>query len=185
MKKILFMCTLIILVGFGTANAAQITFDLDPMGDIMLGDSLTMDIFSTGWTSAAGLVGGTVFVSYDPTVLKVTSASVTEPDFGVPRLYWDTKSETDSGTQVRLGFSNLAFPTVTSDFMVGMILFEAIGVGTSGLILTTENFVAGGQVVPFEGSSGSVNVNAVPIPSTIILLGGGLIGLIGLRRRRS
>ena len=32
--------------------------------------------------------------------------------------------------------------------------------------------------------NGGINVNAIPIPSTIVLLGGGLIGLAALRRRR-
>jgi hypothetical protein len=35
----------------------------------------------------------------------------------------------------------------------------------------------------FDGSG--VTFNQVPIPSAILLLGGGLIGLVGLRRRKS
>jgi len=187
MKKIIFLCALMVLIGFGSANAAQIKFDLDPMGDLMVGDALQMNIFSEGWNDANGLVGGTVLVGYDPGILKFTSASITAEDFTIPRLYWDTRSASDNGTgQVRLVFSNIAFPLVTTDFLVGMVVFEAIGLGRSGLILTTENFANAAGALPdgtFIGSQGGVNV--VPIPSTIVLLGGGLLGLVALRRRRS
>jgi hypothetical protein len=36
----------------------------------------------------------------------------------------------------------------------------------------------------WEGGNQTVNVSAVPIPSTLLLLGGGLAGLLGLKRRK-
>lgn len=188
MKKWLFLPVLILLlVGFGTANAAKITFDLDPGSSTILGQDLIMNLFSEGWNDTSGLVGGTVFVEYDASVLAVKESSVAEPDFAAGKLYWDTRSASGAPGTARLGFSNIAFPVVTTDFTVGTILFEAIGAGTSDLIVTTENFVSGGNVVLFDGDAGSVEVlggPVVPIPSAIFLLGGGLISLFAVRRRQ-
>jgi hypothetical protein len=70
----------------------------------------------------------------------------------------------------------------TFDYSLGNIT----GVG-SYLIGNKDGFpVSYDNTITFDFQpNSSVNFNAVPIPSTILLLGGGLIGLVGLRRRKS
>jgi hypothetical protein len=67
-------------------------------------------------------------------------------------------------------------------------------VGTFDIDVILDNWVLGNQTAQTltEGvdyqvtlASGQYSITAIPIPSTILLLGGGLAALVGLRRRKS
>lgn len=63
---------------------------------------------------------------------------------------------------------------------VGLLANE---IGLYDLNFVDVGFGHGYTTHPIEVQNGSVNVNAIPIPSTLLLLGTGLTGLMGLRRR--
>jgi hypothetical protein len=78
-------------------------------------------------------------------------------------------------------------PFVTSppplvDGLVGSFNLETLGVGNWSLVLEDVAFGMGGTSVEVITQDGSVN--AVPIPSTVLLFGSGLFGLMGIGRRR-
>jgi hypothetical protein len=89
------------------------------------------------------------------------------------------------------------FPALSTPVLLGSIDFQFTGIGTSNLSILEfpnsglANFTSGmgidldGQLL--DGSSNPVfttEISNVPIPGSILLLGSGLVGLIGMARRK-
>lgn len=73
-------------------------------------------------------------------------------------------------------------PPPLVDGLVASFNLEALGVDNWSLVLENVAFGMGGTPVEVITQDGSVN--AVPIPGTVLLFGSGLLGLMGIGRRR-
>ena len=107
--------------------------------------------------------------------------------FSIPEIFL-FPLQFNAGTQNLLG--SLTFdifdPAQAYDGSADFMVLSQIGDPFNGFLLddaTTPD--TSGTVLQFGGADGAdVGVNAVPVPGAVWLLGSGLLGLVGIRRRR-
>jgi len=165
---------------FQTAQAATVT--TDPLNSTEgLNSIFTIDVVGEGFPITEG---GGFNLAYDPSILNVNSVSID----GAFWTFVNVLGTIDNvlGTLSEVQVSDFSFPGISGDFIVATIEFHAVGLGTSNLTLT--NSVGnpwaydGSPITPLSFVSGSVTV--VPIPAAVWLFGSGLLGLVGVARRK-
>jgi hypothetical protein len=175
----------------GAASAATSTF-FDFNGDmaadtlliIPIGTTFTADIYGTS-DEASGIGTASVRVSFDITQFNVLSMIVGIPpgQLTIANIFDNAAGTADIGWGV-------VFPPVTATpFLIGSIDFSFLGPGnlvmgeTFPALPNFDGFVAfDGTVLDSSVTYGSAQV--VPIPGSVLLLGSGLLGLVGIRRKK-
>lgn len=130
------------------------------------GNSSLAAVTITGEISSLGIVAGSTLMSGSFTGSSVVNQGATAgPSF----FYVTGSSFTDTKNSLLLAYFGLPDVTCSGNFNIGFYAANATPpAGFSSTIVT----------------SGDVINNLVPAPSTILLLGTGLMGLVGLRYRR-
>ncbi len=157
---------------FGSTSAASGTIDTATTGDTFTGS-----FFSAPWTA---------------TTLSTYTAVGTPLTFSGNSAYWDDPATTsvnegDFSYNFSLTAGQVAFGTyftwsVNPDIPVLAII--DCGAGNPGDTCTGVGTPM--QIGPFPGQSPAFNgvVSAVPVPAAVWLFGSGLLGLVGVARRR-
>jgi len=149
-----------------------------------LNNVFTLDI--TGSDFDVNVDGGGVNLSYDPNIVNVLSVSIDESvwDFGSEGV--DTGSINNTVGTVN-GITVNAWSEVTDDFVVASVDFIAVGSGVTDLTLNEFYFnpwaSTGNSINPLF-QAGEVTVSSVPIPGAVWLFASGMMGLIGLSKRK-
>lgn len=190
LKKIgvtsILLCFLILLFTPMLTNASVIT--VDPLNsDQGLGSDFVLTIKGTGFTEGAGgTSGGGLNVSWNPAFLSVDDLSDVNITF-TGDLFFTTTPVLDTGAGT-LEFSTSSINGETAaGFDIAEITFTAIGLGLSPIDITVDSLIDvwadydSLAITTPSATDGSVNV--VPIPGAIWLLGSGLIGMVGIRRK--
>jgi len=149
-----------------------------------LNNVFTLDI--TGSDFDMNVDGGGVNLSYDPSIVNVLSVSIDESvwDFGSEGV--DTGSINNTVGTVN-GITVNAWSEVTDDFVVASVDFIAVGSGVTDLTLNEFYFnpwaSTGNSISPLF-QAGEVTVSSVPVPGAVWLFTSGMMGLIGLSKRK-
>lgn len=192
-KNALIMLTMafVLCVTMGSLQAASVTM-LPAVQDVNQGGPFSIDL---AYDFTDGILGGGIDISFDDTALNYLSFSwdptfLTKIDLGFSSAPVDNSTGV-IGALDGWNFGNFAgiFGTGT----IGSINFEVDSLAALGntFIAMAESVSSGGwfdavtfgQITPTL-TGANVNVNVVPIPGTLLLLGSGLIGLVGLGRSR-
>ena len=164
----------------GMVLASTVGFNPDPK-DVMVGDTFTVDIVGSDFTE---LSGGVIDLGFDSALLTIDSVAVNTavfdflPDSGGPAV-GDT-------------WSGIGFDTFANDPASGTVTIATITLtsrtpgGTAHLSIlgSSEFFSTTAQLFPTLGI-GTVNISNVPVPAAVWLFGSGLLGLIGVARRKA
>lgn len=149
--------------------------------NVSVGDSFSVDVAATGFPDK--IFGGGYDLAFDPAVLKLDAITIPAS--------WEFATSTGTlnaaaGTVTDVFFNTFVAP-IKGDFLTASLKFTAIGSGTSAIAVSGSGpFPFGdefGNAVPVTYVNGSVNVAAVPEPSSLALVLAG-IACVGVMARR-
>lgn len=191
-----------------SASATAATVELDPNGfNVDVGDTFSATIVGD-FRDTGGTVQGGLGLSWDPTLLTLdeglsgTSADVQaavdalSPSIGQFVVF--SVDATLGTIDFAFTLCPLPFPApvacgvlgASSEFDLVDLVFTAIGAGSDTLALGPDSFgdtwLDAGEMAVMGPDYGSadVRIDAVPVPAAVWLFGSGLIGLVGVARRR-
>ena len=180
MKRRIHVLLFVLLFSPFTALVSQAaTVGFNPVSTtVMPGAGFSIHIIGQGFTE---LSGGEFSLGYNDAVIEILSVAID------PR--WDFApvpgSKTGPGRWTGIAFDTFVNAPATGDFNIATVSFKALGSGTSTVnILNSQFFSTTVQLSPTLGSA-QVKVEAVPIPAAVWLFGSGLLGLLGIARRRA
>ena len=195
--------------------ASAITIGFQPATqDVTLGDSLAVNlvISDLGDYTPPSLSTFDLNVLFDPAILTIDPTD-SDNDFVIDSVVIDPTNQLDlwgfgmnlvSAGMTGAGILNiydLSFDTTddlnnfqAGSFTLATIAFDAVGPGTSGLAVDPATMIlgdaAGDPLFQVALMDGTVNVTQPPVapvpePATCLLMGAGLAGLFGRRRRKA
>jgi hypothetical protein len=145
----------------------------------MAGDIFTVDIVGSDFTE---LAGGTINLGFDSSMLTVDSVVVNSalfdylPDGGGPAV---------GNTWPDIGFDTFVNTPATGAFTIATMTLTAETEGSSSLtILGSSQFFSATTLLSPTLIDGTVNISAVPVPAAVVLFGSGLLGFVGIARRK-
>lgn len=187
MKKLQKNALLITALAFsGYSQAATITWNT-VSSTVNDGEIFTLNIIGTGFAVGEDVEGGDLNLLFDPTVLNVLSVSV-DP-------VWSFISDAGTIDNVAgsvFGIKAYSFASVTENFAIASIQFQTVGIGgsNSALLLSEPALFpwasAGFAINPtFVDGDVAIAVAPVPVPAAVWLFGSGLLGLVGVARKKA
>jgi len=195
----------LLLVGPGHLYALSISFVPDAQ-DVFFGDQATVDVLVSdlGMDQAPSLGSFDLTLGFDPTILAFNSLVFGDPVLGDQLDVFGLGSNPMDAFEIVPGAVNmyevsLDFPWDLHDFqadtfVLASLKFDTLALGTSGLdilpgLIPPVFADAWGEPLDYSADPGSITViprestDPVPEPGTILLLGSGLLGLAGLRKK--
>jgi len=180
MKKTGFVIFLVVLLQASIALAAPII----SMDDMIIAPGQTaVDVGLTIITDATSPVDSATFTVIDIPGLTLTNVNVVSPAGWMPTVALPKFGATDFGWPANPIVADTLFATLSYSFADDFFQGGArVKVEFSFLELADD---WGMPHDPAEIQVQGGNVSAIPLPGAVLLLGSGLFGLIGIRRRMS
>ena len=171
----------------GNSLAATVSFNTSAQ-TVALGSSFSLSVQGTAFPT---IVGGGLDLSFNPSVLQISSVTINTSVF---EFYMGGGMEEGVLNNALGTLTDTAFNTfagATGDFTIMTIGFTAVGAGISSLNLSESSIWVfsnavgnpiGNQIV---FSDSLITVSAVPVPAAVWLFGSGLLGLASVLRKRT
>jgi|GEM_PF-6225513 len=163
---------------------------MDPTNALVYDPSLDDQSGSINFTSLG--FGGSIVLTFANTLINGAGADlqIFETSWGYGADNWDAYSETAEvwafdGTYAGQDYGDAGWVLLGHAQQDGAFDFDGLITGTTAILLrdVSREFGFGGQGDGFD-IDGVVANYATPLPAGVWLLGGGLVGLLGLRRLR-
>jgi hypothetical protein len=176
-----------------TSVAQAATITVSPFSPtVNIGDVFNISIIGTEFTvGSGGTIGGGFSLAWDPNILTLQGFVLTFPGdqlFGQPGIV-----DLAAGTWTNADVTSFNGTTL-ADFEIATVTFQAINIGVSPTDVTIGLFDDGINERLWADSDGLIDVNptfiggsvtVVPVPAAVWLFGSGILGLIGVARRRN
>lgn len=198
MKKSLFsVIALAALLLFITTTSHAITIGFDPVSqDVPVGDTVAVELFILDLEnySPDSLSTFDLDISFDSAILAFHSVVFGDPVLGDQLDLWGLGSWTEVTHGVgTVNLYELSFDSAddlntfqVGSFTLATLTFDTLAVGTSSLDITLGAWglgdANGNALTVDQIQSGSIS--PVPEPATMLLVGSGMAGIFGLRRKR-
>jgi len=200
MKKLIILFVAFLMLGFCNATVSQaVTIGFNPISqDVLLGNQTNVDLVISGLGNgvAPSLSVFDLDIGFDPTILAFDSVTFGDPILGDQLDIWLLGGNPMGASVPSPGVLNifevsLDFPWdlddwQAEDFTLATLTFDTLALGTSYLDITINPWGLGDAYGdPLTADLYSGNINVVPEPATLLLLGSGLAGLGFLRKRKT
>lgn len=185
MKKVL-LSTALTLAMAASVQAATLSF-LPGYNNITIGETVSVDVEISG-LEIVDLAGFDLDVNFEASVLNFTGYILYGELGTVPGDAEDLSLGDDGSGTINLAeMSWLGDLSGQSDsFTLATLTFEGLEVGSSSLAFTYADLSDDwGDVITADTLGGRVDINAVPLPGAVWLFGSGLVGFVGLKRKRT
>ena len=186
---------LLISTTFATTSHAAAFLQFDPdANNVVVGDTFTVDIqynFNAHNTGDQDLAAFDIDMSFDNSMLDFDGYTLSDNLGNISLFEADDWSMGDNGS----GSINIAelsylsdFSFQSNNFTLASLTFTSTVEGSSDLDFTyidLSDAVGDPITQPVFGGPGTVTATSAPVPepSTMLLFGAGLVGLIGMKRR--
>jgi hypothetical protein len=174
--RVILVAVALVMFAAGYSSAALVNIGSDT---ITVGETTTIDVVLSG----IGTEAPTAYdfaISYNTSGLAASDfmAGSATPASGL------FSGEINGGLISAFYFAFSATPPIVTNGVLASFDVTGLMAGVYPLDFSDINIFSESGPVSFDTAGGTITVNAVPIPSAILLLGSGLLGLIGVRRMR-
>ena len=198
MKKTIYSVigSMLLLLVSGTSQAITVSFDPTAQ-TVATGSFVSVKLGISGLGNGAAPSLGTfdLNIGYNPSLLSFTSVIFGDPVLGdqLDLFSLGSLTSSDNTTPGTVNVFELSFDSVAdlntlqaANFTLATFTFSALSGGTSPLSISINALGdANGDPLAATMASGNVTVTAVPLPGAVWLFGSGLLGLIGVARRKA
>jgi hypothetical protein len=183
-----------IALACGATSVSAATISVQPPDStVLIGDTFDIKITGQGFTEGAGgTLGGGFIIDWNPGFLALDSYSLTFPG---DQAFAQVPVQDDVAGFLNADVSSFLTGAYTADFDIAVLTFTALSPGVSPLDLSIGTYPGGADLVWADSAGfeivqpdfvdGSVTISAVPVPAAVWLFGSGLLGLIGIARRKA
>jgi len=152
--------------------------------EVVIGDIFSVDVWISNVDPALPVAGFEFDIDYDPTILtplSIVDGGYLPSPLGIPPFVVESDL---NPPDINFAMTTIGWGGGSGSGILATITFQGTNIGASPLDLNDVILAAPGgtPITPVTLNDGSVNVT--PEPATFLLIGSGIIGIFGLKRKK-